>query len=495
MVDVAPSKTTDFAERARAGAPVRGATEFLEYLESAYPEEVLRIDQPVDPKSCEHAAFEEYLAQRNRQPWLIFDHAKTVAGDRWDGLFSNYCGNNIRRMGIAYGLDLGATRPHDLMTYHSSLMRQPVAPQYVNAADAPVKQRVNLGEDARLDNLPLFRNCERDSGTGWFTPIWMVRERESGRYNVSWHRGQYLDPKHTNLRFYPGRDLYEIFHDYKRAGRRVPAVAVIGHHPAFENGAASAIERCFDELESVSGIVQAATQSPLRVTGSETWGDDLLVPADAEIVVEGYILDEYQPAGPWGDAWLNYNPIKDMNLFEVTAITTRRRPLFCSVWPATEADYNLQTAAGIYGWLTQQFPNIVTVHSPFAQTFIVSIKRKSVGEPTAIAASLMRFGIETKNVIVVDEDVDPTDLSQVFFALATRMDAMRDVQIMPMMRHANDLSCDGPTVGGLLIDATKPEDNWHFEIAKPPKHLVDAAGGVISGEMLARIPAGSRNTW
>lgn len=483
------------ASRRGGVAGVGGATEFLRLLEERYPEEVLRIDRPIDPKQCEHAGFEEVLARRNRQPWLVFDNVRTVAGERWPGLLANYCGNNLRRLAIAYRQDLARTRPHDLMVAHSRLMQQPREPERVSAADAPVKQVVLTGDAARLDRLPFFRNCERDSGIGWFTPIWLVRERESGRYNVSWHRGQYLDDRHTNIRFYPGRDLYEIFHDYQRAGKPVPAIAVIGHHPAFENGAASAFERSVDELAATAGVYEGATGSPLRVTASATWGSELLVPADAEIVVEGYILDEYEPAGPWGDAWLNYNPRKAMNIFQVTAITMRERPLFCAVWPATEADYNLQVAAGMLGWLQQQFPNIRAVHSPFAQTFVISIDKRFPGEPLSIASALMRFGIEVKNAIVVDDDVDPTDPYGVYFALATRMDAKSDVLIAPMIRHVNDLSCDGPTVGGLLIDATKPEKNEHFEIAKPPATAIDAAADYLTDEMLKGLFIGSRHTW
>jgi UbiD family decarboxylase len=150
----------------------------------------------------------------------VFEHVTTLAGERWPGLFTNYCGSNVRRLAIAYGLDLVKTRPHDLSLKHVAAMGSPSPPERIESSEAPVKQIVWTGEDARLDRLPFFRNCERDSLPGWLTPVWMVRDLD-GRYNISFHRGQYVDQQRMTIRFYPGRDVYDIFHAHKREGKKL----------------------------------------------------------------------------------------------------------------------------------------------------------------------------------------------------------------------------------------------------------------------------------
>ena len=203
-----------------------------------------------------------------------------------------------------------------------------------------------------------------------------------------------------------------------------------------------------------------------------------------------------------GAAQLSKDEVRDiaglsvgMNIFEVTAITMRERPVFNAVWPATEADFNIQTAAAVMSALRQHYPTVKSVHYPFAQTVIVSYTPKVPGEPLHLAASLMHLGIELKNIIVVDEDVDPSDLNQVFFALTTRVDAQKDVHVLPMMRHVNNPAGEGATVGGLLIDATKPANNEHYEIGKPPSALVEQAASYVTQDMIAKLLAGPRHSW
>ncbi|MBI2319501.1 MAG: UbiD family decarboxylase [Betaproteobacteria bacterium] len=136
-----------------------------------------------------------------------------------------------------------------------------------------------------------------------------------------------------------------------------------------------------------------------------------------------------------------------------------------------------------------------SVHYPFAQTVIVSYKPRIAGEALHLAAFLMRLGGEIKNIIVVDDDVDPSDLYQVFFALTTRLDAHKDVHVLPMIRHVNNPAGEGATVGGMLIDATKPANNEHFEIGKPPAALVEQAASYVTQAMMEKLLAGPRHSW
>ncbi|MBI2371721.1 MAG: UbiD family decarboxylase [Deltaproteobacteria bacterium] len=473
---------------------MRGLREFLAFLEAEHPEEVVRIRQPIDPKACEATGFQEYLARRRRYPWLVFERVIGVDGSPWPGFFATYANTSIRRIAIAFGLDPSKCTPADVARKHADALRRPSSPRLVARTEAPVKEVVWRGGEASLAPLPFFRNAEKDSGPGWITPMYVARDPEDGRYNLSWHRGQYVDAHHMTARFVQGGHFHQFFQKARAAGKPLPCVAVVGHHPVFCDACGTNFPASVDEYEAVSGVYQACTGEPLRVAPSELWGDELLVPADAEIVLEGYMLDQYQEAGPWSDFWWSYLPPQRMNQFRVEAITMRREPIFLSVWPPTEVEINYTSV--VLDLLRSAYPSVRKVHLPFPQTLIISYRPSAPGEPFHLAASLFRLGPEyVKNIIVVDEDVDPFDLEQVFFSLATRVDARKRVQVVPVMSHWNDPSATEETVGGLIIDATRPSLDPRFEIGKPPAAAIERAAAYFSEEVLARIPMGSRFNW
>ena len=96
---------------------------------------------------------------------------------------------------------------------------------------------------------------------------------------------------------------------------------------------------------------------------------------------------------------------------------------------------------------------------------------------------------------MVDEDVDPYDFQQVFFAMTSRVDASRDVQILNVMRHVNDPGGEGRTVGGMIIDATRPRDSEEFEIAKPSMAALEKARAALDTDIVESIPNRSALTW
>ena len=480
---------TRISNRWRAG-DMRSLGDFLRFLDTERPEEVVRVATPIDPKACDATAYHQYFAEHERYPWLVFENAAALDGSRWPGLFVTFTDTCLRRVALAYGLDPDAIQARDITEIHAAGMSSPEPPEVIPTSEAPVKEVVIRGSDLSLDFLPFFRNAERDSGPGWITPIYITRDFGTGRYNISWHRGQYIGPNRFTARFYPGRHIYENFNLFRQAGKPMPCAAVVGHHPVFGDAAATRFETG-DEYEGANGIYRRATGSTLRVTPSELWGDDLLVPADAEIVLEGYMLDEYADAGPWSDYWRAYLGPRRMNIFEVSAITMRRKPIFVSVWPPTEVHAN--SSAVILNRLKAFFPGVRDVHTPFAQTAIVSYRPRIPGEAMHLAGTLLSLGAQIKTIIVIDDDLDPYDLESVFFSLATRMDARRDVVIMPLARNVNDPSCEGPTVGGLLIDATRPKDDLEFDIGLPPRERVEAAARSLPPDILRRIPSGNRH--
>jgi 2,5-furandicarboxylate decarboxylase 1 len=365
----------------------------------------------------------------------------------------------------------------------------------VEKREAPVKQVVQRDDEVDLGVLPIFRNCDRDARPGWMAPMWAVRD-QNGRYNLSWHRSLYLNRREITIRFYPGRHMWDEFQGYLKRKEPMRAVAIVGgHHPAFSVGCGTAFNLDVDEYAAVGGIYKEATGEELRVTDSELWGKDLVVPADAEVILEGYITERQEEAGLWCDAWQNYTRPSKQNVFRVEAVTMREKPLYVSNWPGVSVQTSLSGAAEVYGLLRPHFREIRGINFPFVQTVIVSAKLPARGMGVNLAATLYSMKQNIKHVIVVDEDVDPYDFQQVFFAMTSRVDASRDVQIMNVMRHVNDPGGEGRTVGGMIIDATRPRDSEEFEIAKPSEPALEKARRALDGAVVDAIPNRSALGW
>jgi 2,5-furandicarboxylate decarboxylase 1 len=474
---------------------MRDNTDLLTFLNSAHPHEVYRVKKEIDPRECQHSAYEEVFRERGKYPWVIFENSLRADGRRWEGLFSNCNFDSFALLGLSYGLDLRRSRPFDLIVKHHHGMTNPMKPSLVAKADAPVKQIVLRGEDAKVSSLPIFRNCDLDARPGWLCPMWAIRD-ESGRYNLSWHRSLYLNDREITVRFYPGRHLYDIFQGYLARKEPMPAVAIVGgHHPAFSVGCATAFNFDVDEYDAVGGIYKAATGENLRVAPSELWGTNMLVPADAEIILEGYITERQEQAGLWCDAWQNYTRPSKQNVFRVDALTMRSKPLYVSNWPGASVQASLSGAAEVYALLKPYFPEIRGINIPFIQTVIVSCKLPARGLGVNLAAALYSMKQTIKHVIVVDEDVDPYDFQQVFFAISSRVDASKDVQVLNVMRHVNDPAGEGKTVGGLILDATKSRESDEFEIAKPSPAALAEARNTLEHEDLDLVPSRSSISW
>lgn len=444
---------------------MRCVKDCIEFLEKNFPEEILRVSDPIDPRECDHAAWQDLMAERKRFPWIIFDNVTAWNGSRWPGYFTTVNMATFRRTAILYGLDLQQSTPFDIVKKHYKGLQNPCPPVVIPPEKAPIKEATLKGDDATFGRLPIWRNAVDDSRPGWVTPIWIARDLETGRYNFSWHRSQCLDEKSATVRFYPPRQIYMYFEKYKAAGRNMPVAGVLGHHPAFYNASSSSYPFELDETHGVSGIMKQATGEELRLTPSLTWGDDFLIPADAEVVFEGEIdIHETAEAGPWCDAWRFYTPKVKMPVFHLQAINMRHKPIVEGIIPKDHIISHITYAADAYAALKPRFPGIQSVFIPFLQSMIVSYKSMTPGETSNLALALYQLGSDrVKHVIIVDEDTNIYDMTEIFFSLVTKVDAKQSVQIVTTMTNPNDPTSKAGhqtgrplQVGGLIIDATKP---------------------------------------
>ena len=209
------------------------------------------------------------------------------------------------------------------------------------------------------------------------------------------------------------------------------------------------------------------------------------VPADAEIVIEGRIrTDSWEDDGPFGDYWLYYAPPKPARVFEVTAITHRRDPLFHDVFPVGPEHlvlFSLGMEGVVFSQLKALVPQVVAINVPVSgagNLVYVQIRKdfEGLGVNTALAAlGAYRF----KCAVVVDEDIDIYDDASVLWAIMTRTQADRSFFTAPGSYISRVDPTGYPAYPGgppllstrLGIDATKPLDPDFPEVAEPPSAL------------------------
>lgn len=451
--------------------PPKDLRYFMRSLEDQDSRELLRVNttgREFSLTDCDVAAFLAQLRERGKRPAVLFHGFKTVSGRLWPGelLFSELVTH--RKCVVALDLPVDASFD-DLAQEFSRRNGLSKKPLKIPSSEAPVKQVVITDRSFSLFDLPVYRKDEFDARPGWLCAVAIAKEPDSGRVNCSWHRHHVHEPQLSAVRVNP-RHLMEYMNRYRSKGQEeMPIAFVLGHHPAFEVAAGSNCPWGTDEYEFAGGLLD----SPLRVTESETLGKDFLIPADAEIIVEGMLhLKKREICGPWADVMKYYSPQTLEPVFSPTAYLMRKNPICIGSWTSQETYGSLDGATYIYSILRQRYPRVKAVNRAAPFTYIIQFKPSVPGESTRLAAmALGSFADRIKNVILVDEDIDPFDLSMVFFSISTRVDAdSAQVQIIKdLQANRQDPSTEKYLrVGGLVIDSTKPVGKPFPDIGKTP---------------------------
>lgn len=359
-------------------------------------------------------------------------------------------------------------------------------------ASAPVQEVVRKGADADLTTLPHCMHSEGDAGRYIGSGICMTRDPESRVRNLAFLRHQVKGPRKTGFLVLP-RHTWRHQQKYEGAGQAMPMAIVIGVHPACEIAACYTGKVEQDELELAAVLLD----EPLELVRCATI--DMEVPAQAEIVIEGHVLPGVrEDEGPFGEV-TNYTAGQGKNpVFEVTAITTRRDPIYRHIQATRFTDHQvlgaLPVEAGMYNRLRETAGG-VDIHEVACPawcsryTVIVQMTPRFDGEArAALLAALSSPYLYPKIAIAVDADVDIHDARDVMWAMATRVNPEVDVHVIPGMRaHGLDLASPellppgSPAwqrVGGkMLIDATKPA-TWRKDERELFRRAVPKGRGV-----------------
>jgi len=352
-------------------------------------------------------------------------------------------------------------------------------PLEVSSEQAPVKDVVQVGEDVDLHVLPIVRHHEMDLGPYIdMTPI--MRDPETGAYNAGFLRTMFKGPRKLGLHMSP-RHHWEIVRKNEAQDRATPVIIVLGHHPSFYLGALNVVGFDDDDYAVIGSIMG----EPLRVTPSETWGDAFMVPADAEIVIEGEVLPHKREIeAPFGEFTGYYGPQRYRWVIEVTAVTHRRDAIYQDIFVGHRDNWFLGAIpkeGTVYNRVKALIPTVKSVCLPNSgcgrYNCYISIDKKTEGESKQAALIALGEIDFIKNVVVVDEDIDPFNEEEVMWSVATRVQADEDVDILKNVKgNVLDPSLKGDILTAkMIIDATRPVERPFAERVRVPADAVQRA--------------------
>ena len=306
---------------------------------------------------------------------------------------------------------------------------------------APVQEVVLKGDQIDLSKLPI-QGCWPGEPAPLITwPLVVTKGPSDSReddFNLGIYRMQVLGRDRTIMRWLAHRGGAQHHRRWKAEGKRepLPACAVIGADPGTILAAVTPVPDTLSEYQ-FAGLLRGAK---LDLVPAKTV--PLMVPAQAEIVLEGHVLlDEYADEGPYGDHTGYYNSVEQFPVFQVTAITMRKDPIYLTTFTGRPPDEPSMLGEALnevfIPLIQQQFPEIVDFWLPpegcSYRIAVVSMKKAYAGHAKRVMMgvwSYLRQFMYTKWVIVVDDDIDARDWKDVMWALSTRMDPARDITVI-----------------------------------------------------------------
>jgi 4-hydroxy-3-polyprenylbenzoate decarboxylase len=333
----------------------------------------------------------------------------------------------------------------------------------------PSQEVVATGDAVDLGGLPVLTCWPQDAGPFITMPLVITKDPVSGKTNVGMYRMQVYDRKTTGMHWQKHKDGAGQARGYARDGRRMEVAVAIGCDPATVFSAIAPLPPGVSEF-LFAGFLRG---EGVPLTAGKTV--DLLVPAEAEIVLEGYVdPGEARREGPFGDHTGFYSLDDDFPVFHVTALTRRERPTYLTTIvgrPPMEDGFMGEAVERLFLPLVKKtIPEIVDMHLPvegiFHNLMIVAIDKRYPGHARKTMQAIWGTGqmMFTKTIVVVDRDVDVRGGPELLWRALTAIDPERDVEIVrgPVdeLDFASRLPCYGSKMG---IDATRKWKEEGFE--------------------------------
>ena len=336
-------------------------------------------------------------------------------------------------------------------------------PKYVNSG--PCKE-VIFRENLSLNVFPILKTWPDDGGRFITLPMVFTKDPETGSRNCGMYRMHVYDERTTGMHWHMHKDGAKHYRNAEKLGKRLEVAVAIGSDPVVMYSATAPLPEGVDEM-LFAGFLR---KSSVELVKCETI--DLEVPANSEIVLEGYCEpNERRIEGPFGDHTGYYSLKDEFPMFHITCITHRKDAIYPATIvgkPPMEDCYIAKTTERIFlPLIKKQIPEIVDINLPVEGVFhniaIVSVDKRYPGHARRVMYALWGMGQMsfTKMIVVVDRWVDVQNPGEVIWRIGNNVDPKRDIVIvegpLDVLEHASDI----PSYGGKMgIDATK---KWKSE--------------------------------
>ena len=455
--------------------------EFIERLE--IDGELLRINESVSP-ILEIAEITDRVSKKPRGgKALLFEN---VEGSSMPVLINAF--GSTKRMNLA----LGVHNIEDIAKRIESYIKIPppttlldkakLLPMLLQAAQFPAKlvqpahppcqEVVHLNDDIDLGTIPILQCWPQDAGRFITFPIVINRSVDKKIRNVGLYRMQVYDKKTTGMHWHIHKDGAHFFHEYRKQNKVMEVAVALGADPASCYSASAPLPYGIDEF-LLAGFIRKASVPLVKCKTV-----DLEVPANAEIVLEGYIDPaEMRLEGPFGDHTGYYSQDGDYPIFHITAITHRKNPVYLTtiVGKPPQEDFYLGRATEriFLPLLRTQLPEIVDMDMPvegiFHNCVIVSLDKRYPMQSRRLMNAFWGLGQMSfvKTIVTVDAEVNVHDYKEVAKLLLNKVDFTTDLffseGVLDVLNHASDQRLHGSKLGIDLSTKIEGEPGYKKE--------------------------------
>ena len=330
-----------------------------------------------------------------------------------------------------------------------------------HVSNAPCQEVVLIGPDASLERLPILKCWPDDAGRFITLPMVITKDPSTGVRNVGMYRMQVYDGQTAGMHW----QTHKVGTHHERVARelgqeRLDVAVALGGDPTTIWSASAPLPPDLDEIVAAGFLREEGVELVRAKTV------DLDVPAQAEFVLEGYVVPgELRTEGPFGDHTGYYSLADEYPVFHLTAITHRRNPIYPTIVvgrPVQEDYYMGKATERLFLPIIQMaLPEVVDINMPaegvFHNLVIVSIKKEYPGQAQKVMHALWGLGLMmlAKAIVVVDSFVDVQDVSEVAWRVTNNLDASQDITIASGPVDDLDHASPTPKVGSKVgIDAT-----------------------------------------
>ena len=419
--------------------------DLLDYLKAH--EQITYVKQEVDPEYELTAVASAIYKKHGRASYF-----EQVKGSKFPVI--SYA--LADREAIAASLNMTPER----MTHQWSA-REEKKSHYNVVENAPVQEVVE--REPNLHDYPLGIHSEGNNGR-YITGGALIAKNPDGKtQNASFNRCQLAGKNKVRVRMMPPQHLGICFEASEQQGKDMPCAIVIGAPPSLMYSAASKIPFERDELE----FAGALSGEPIDVVKCVT--SDILVPANAEIVMEGRVLANVrEDEGPFGEFTDSFVPVMQNHVMQIDCITHRKDAIYHDIFAGGREDINLlglPIESEIFNHIRKciQVDDIKAIAAlPFVFGAFISIKKQTEEQSKNVLLSALSAYSWVQFVVIVDDDVNVYDPDDVFWAIQTRMCPQHGVMRIDGVSSYTREDVKDENVGKLGLDATVPLDKKHI---------------------------------